>query len=97
MHLVRRGDRHPRRGNAEILRQHAVMRHHHLAGAAGVLAQVAAAIAQAESNIDRVEYVERDSNVSAIRFSIEVHDRKLLADVIRRVRRLGVVHGVQRL
>jgi guanosine-3',5'-bis(diphosphate) 3'-pyrophosphohydrolase len=63
----------------------------------GVLAQVAAAIAQAESNIDRVEYVERDSNVSAIRFSIEVHDRKHLADVIRRVRRLGVVHGVQRL
>jgi guanosine-3',5'-bis(diphosphate) 3'-pyrophosphohydrolase len=56
----------------------------------GVLAQVAAAIAQAESNIDRVEYVERDSNVSAIRFSIEVHDRKHLADVIRRVRRLGV-------
>src|SRR6478735_6208156 len=63
----------------------------------GVLAQVAAAIAQAESNIDRVEYVERDSNVSAIRFSIEVHDRKHLADVIRRVRRLHVVHGVQRL
>lgn len=63
----------------------------------GVLAQVAAAIAQAESNIDRVEYVERDSNISAIRFSIEVHDRKHLADVIRRVRRLHVVHGVQRL
>jgi guanosine-3',5'-bis(diphosphate) 3'-pyrophosphohydrolase len=63
----------------------------------GGLAQVAAAIAQAESNIDRVEYVERDSNISAIRFSIEVHDRKHLADVIRRVRRLGVVHGVQRL
>jgi len=63
----------------------------------GVLAQVAAAIAQAESNIDRVEYVERDSNVSAIRFSIDVHDRKHLADVIRRVRRLGVVHGVERL
>jgi GTP diphosphokinase / guanosine-3',5'-bis(diphosphate) 3'-diphosphatase len=63
----------------------------------GVLAQVAAAIAQAESNIDRVEYVERDANISAIKFSIEVHDRKHLADVIRRVRRLGVVHGVQRL
>jgi guanosine-3',5'-bis(diphosphate) 3'-pyrophosphohydrolase len=63
----------------------------------GVLAQVAAAIAQAESNIDRVEYVERDASISAIKFSIEVHDRKHLADVIRRVRRLGVVHGVQRL
>jgi guanosine-3',5'-bis(diphosphate) 3'-pyrophosphohydrolase len=63
----------------------------------GVLAQVAAAIAQAESNIDGVEYLERDSNVAAIRFSIEVRDRKHIADVIRRVRRLSVVHGVQRL
>ncbi|MDB6163428.1 MAG: bifunctional (p)ppGpp synthetase/guanosine-3,5-bis(diphosphate) 3-pyrophosphohydrolase [Xanthomonadaceae bacterium] len=63
----------------------------------GVLAQVAAAIAQAESNIDGVEYLERDSNIAAIRFSIEVGDRKHLADVIRRVRRLNVVHGVQRL
>jgi guanosine-3',5'-bis(diphosphate) 3'-pyrophosphohydrolase len=63
----------------------------------GVLAQVAAAIAEAESNIDGVEYLERDSNVAAIRFSIEVRDRKHMAEVIRRVRRLGVVHGVQRL
>jgi guanosine-3',5'-bis(diphosphate) 3'-pyrophosphohydrolase len=63
----------------------------------GVLAQVAAAIAQAESNIDGVEYLERDSNVAAIRFAIEVRDRKHIADVIRRVRRLGVVHGVRRL
>ena len=62
----------------------------------GVLAQVAAAIAQAESNIDGVEYLERDTNVAAIRFSIEVRDRNHLADVIRRTRRLGVVHGVQR-
>jgi guanosine-3',5'-bis(diphosphate) 3'-pyrophosphohydrolase len=30
-------------------------------------------------------------------FGIEVRDRKHLADVIRRVRRLGVVHGVERL
>lgn len=63
----------------------------------GVLAQVAAAIAQAESNIDRVEYLERDTGISAIRFLIEVKDRKHLADVIRRTRRLSVVHGVQRL
>jgi guanosine-3',5'-bis(diphosphate) 3'-pyrophosphohydrolase len=32
-----------------------------------------------------------------IRFGIEVGDRTHLADVIRRVRRLGVVHGVQRM
>ncbi len=63
----------------------------------GVLAQVAAAIAHAESNIDRVEYLERDTRIAAIRFSIEVADRKHLAEVIRRIRRLAVVHGVQRL
>ena len=59
--------------------------------------QVAAAIAEANSNIDGVEYLERDTNVATIRFSIEVKDRKHLADVIRRTRRLHVVHGVQRL
>jgi GTP diphosphokinase / guanosine-3',5'-bis(diphosphate) 3'-diphosphatase len=63
----------------------------------GVLAQVAAAIAQADSNIDGVEYVERGSNVASIRFAIEVRDRKHIADVIRRARRLNVVHGVQRI
>ncbi len=63
----------------------------------GVLAQVAAAIARAESNIEGVEYLERDTKVATIRFAIEVRDRKHMAEVIRRVRRLGVVHGVQRL
>jgi guanosine-3',5'-bis(diphosphate) 3'-pyrophosphohydrolase len=63
----------------------------------GVLAQVAAAIAQAESNIDRVDYMERDTRIAAIRLAIEVGGRKHLAEVIRRVRRLAVVHGVQRL
>ncbi|QIL19890.1 bifunctional (p)ppGpp synthetase/guanosine-3',5'-bis(diphosphate) 3'-pyrophosphohydrolase [Thermomonas sp. HDW16] len=63
----------------------------------GVLAQVAASIAHAESNIDRVEYLERDTRIAAIRFAIEVTDRKHLAEVIRRIRRLNVVHGVQRI
>ena len=62
----------------------------------GSLAEVAAAIAKAESNIEGVEYLERDANIAVIRFSIEVRDREHLADVIRRTRRLGVVHGVQR-
>lgn len=62
----------------------------------GVLAKVAAAVAEANSNIDSVEYRERDLSVSVMEFGIEVRDRKHLADVIRRVRRLGVVHAVQR-
>ncbi|QOW20050.1 bifunctional (p)ppGpp synthetase/guanosine-3',5'-bis(diphosphate) 3'-pyrophosphohydrolase [Lysobacter ciconiae] len=63
----------------------------------GALAQVAAAIADAKSNIDRVEYLERDINVAVLRFSIEVKDRRHLANVIRKVRRLSVVLGVQRI
>ena len=62
----------------------------------GVLARVAAAIAETEANIDNVEYQERDLHAAVIVFSIDVRDRKHLADVIRRVRRLSVVIGVQR-
>ena len=40
---------------------------------------------------------ERDLKVSVMEFGIEVRNRKHLADVIRRVRRLGVVHGVERI
>jgi len=63
----------------------------------GSLAEVAAAIAKANSNIEGVEYLERDSNIAVIRFSIQVRDRQHLADVIRRTRRLAAVHGVQRM
>ena len=63
----------------------------------GVLAQVAAAIAEAESNIDNVEYRERDLRLAVMHFNIEVKHRKHLADVIRRIRRLAPVNGVQRL
>ena len=62
----------------------------------GVLAQVAAAVAQSQSNIDRVEYLERDINAALLRFSIQVRDRNHLAEVMRRLRRLGVVNGVRR-
>ena len=62
----------------------------------GVLAQVAAAIANADSNIDRVEYLERDSNIAVLRFGIDVADGRHLAEVIRGVRRLQVVQDVRR-
>ncbi len=63
----------------------------------GVLAKVAAAIAEAGANIDSVEYQERDLRLAVMHFNIEVRHRKHLADVIRRIRRLDVAHGVQRL
>mgnify|MGYP001550567452 CR=1 FL=1 len=62
----------------------------------GVLATIAAAIAAADSNIENVEYVERDLAAAALLFAIEVKNRKHLAEVIRRVRRTGVVSGVYR-
>ncbi|QAU24345.1 bifunctional (p)ppGpp synthetase/guanosine-3',5'-bis(diphosphate) 3'-pyrophosphohydrolase [Dyella sp. M7H15-1] len=62
----------------------------------GVLATVAAAIAAANSNIENVEYVERDMAAATLLFTIEVKNRKHLAEVIRRVRRTGVVSGAYR-
>jgi guanosine-3',5'-bis(diphosphate) 3'-pyrophosphohydrolase len=62
----------------------------------GVLAQVAAAIAEAGSNIENVEYKERDLTTATMLFTIEVKNRKHLADVMRRVRRLQVVTAVRR-
>jgi guanosine-3',5'-bis(diphosphate) 3'-pyrophosphohydrolase len=62
----------------------------------GVLATVAAAIAECQSNIDTVEYQERDLRTAAMLFVIEVKHRKHLAEVLRRLRRLAVVHAVSR-
>jgi GTP diphosphokinase / guanosine-3',5'-bis(diphosphate) 3'-diphosphatase len=62
----------------------------------GVLATVSAAIAAADSNIEDVKYTERGVQAATLIFTIEVKDRKHLADVIRKVRRTGVVNGVYR-
>ncbi len=62
----------------------------------GVLAQVAAAVANASSNIENVEYKERDLMTATLLFTIEVSGRKHLADVMRGVRRLAVVNAVYR-
>ncbi len=61
-----------------------------------MLATVAAAIAEERSDIENVEYQERDLSTATLLFTLEVRDRKHLADVMRRVRRSGVVHGVAR-
>jgi guanosine-3',5'-bis(diphosphate) 3'-pyrophosphohydrolase len=62
----------------------------------GVLATVAAAIAEADSNIENVVYTERDVATATLLFTIEVRNRKHLADVMRRVRRAKVVSAVYR-
>ncbi|HET6546276.1 MAG TPA: bifunctional (p)ppGpp synthetase/guanosine-3',5'-bis(diphosphate) 3'-pyrophosphohydrolase [Rhodanobacteraceae bacterium] len=62
----------------------------------GVLATVSAAIAEANSNIDDVKYIERGIQAATLIFALEVKNRKHLADVIRRVRNTKVVNGVYR-
>ena len=62
----------------------------------GVLAQLAAAIAQSQSNIERVDYLDRDFNAAVLRFNIQVRDRNHLAEVMRRLRRLTAVQSVRR-
>lgn len=62
----------------------------------GVLATVAAAIAETGTNIENVEYSERDIATATLLFTLEVRSRTHLADVMRRVRRAGVVSGVYR-
>lgn len=52
----------------------------------GVLARIATAIAEMESNIDDVGVEERDDRHSTIRFIVEVKSRAHLARILRRVR-----------
>jgi guanosine-3',5'-bis(diphosphate) 3'-pyrophosphohydrolase len=62
----------------------------------GVLAQVAAAVAEANSNIDSVEYQERDLSASVMHFVIEVKSVAHLTEVIGKIKRLAVVQDAQR-
>ncbi len=62
----------------------------------GVLAQVAAAISETQSNIDRVSVVGRDSDSSTLIFELLVHHRRHLARVIRAIRGMPEVLRVLR-
>ncbi|MFQ5993574.1 MAG: RelA/SpoT family protein [Acidiferrobacterales bacterium] len=52
----------------------------------GVLASVAAAIADTEANIDTLSFDERDGEYRAMNFTVEVRDRLHLAQIMRRIR-----------
>lgn len=62
----------------------------------GVLAGVAAAIARSDSNIEHVEYKERDAASASLQFTLTARNRKHLAAIMRRVRRASVVLHVAR-
>jgi len=57
----------------------------------GVLATVAAAIAEMSVNIENVSMEDRDGSYSSMNFTLSVRNRKHLANIIRRVRRIDSV------
>ena len=63
----------------------------------GVLATVAEALGNADSNIENVAIEERDGLTNTLRFTITVHNRQHLARVMRRVRNIPSVMRINRL
>ena len=62
----------------------------------GVLAEVAATIADSRSNIEQVEVISRHEDVSVLTFLLQVHDRIHLAQIMRSVRKMPNVIRVSR-
>jgi RelA/SpoT family (p)ppGpp synthetase len=62
----------------------------------GVLAAVAAKIADSETNIEHVSVVERDGDVSTLVFLLQIKDRRQLARVMRGVKGMSEVYRVTR-
>jgi len=62
----------------------------------GVLATVAASIADARSNIENVEYLERDLEIAGLVFTIEVRHAEHLTEVLKRIRRADAVRQADR-
>jgi len=62
----------------------------------GVLAEVAATIADSGSNIEQVAVTNRDEDVTEMTFVLTVSDRKHLANIIRNVRKMPNVFRVHR-
>ena len=67
-----------------------------MANRKGVLATVAAAIADMGANIENVNIENRDGLDAALIFVIGVTDRVHLARIMRRIRRIGDVSRIAR-
>jgi len=69
----------------------------HVKNQRGVLATIAAVVSENNSNIENVIVDERDSEYTDLRLTIGVLDRKHLANIIRRLRRIEMVERITRL
>ncbi len=67
-----------------------------MANQKGVLATVAAAIAEMDANIENVQTEDRDGFYSTLNFVIGVTDRRHLARIIRRLRAIKEVLRITR-
>ena len=67
-----------------------------MANRKGVLATVAAVIAELDANIENVTFEERDGLSSTLKFSIDVTGRTHLARIMRRIRGMEQVSRIQR-
>lgn len=63
----------------------------------GVLAQLASAIADAESNIDNISVEQRNGEHSCVKITLMVHNRVHLARVMRRMKAMKVVTRLARI
>ena len=62
----------------------------------GVLANLAATIADMSSNIEYINLTEKDGRISTIEFVISVKNRTHLARIMKKLRRLPVVNRIWR-
>jgi len=62
----------------------------------GVLADVAAAVSDLDSNIEAVEIEEKEGMIATIRITLSVRDRAHLARIMRRMRGLSAVLRINR-
>jgi RelA/SpoT family (p)ppGpp synthetase len=62
----------------------------------GVLASVAATIAEQEANIDTVTFDDRDGQITTMDFTVEVRDRVHLARIMRQLRALDSMVRINR-
>ena len=62
----------------------------------GVLANLAATIANMSSNIEHVQLTEKDGRISTIEFVVTVKDRIHLARIMKKLRSLSVVNRIWR-
>lgn len=80
----------------DIEREFQVMIRMNASNQRGVLATVAATIADAGANIENVDMKERDDRYTSLRFIIKVQNRVHLANVMRKVRAIKSVSQITR-